>query len=369
MKRNFYLIINALLIFAAVTTHIHGEEFYKIEGNIPWDREGQATTVSFDGQSFLALIVTGDATTHIASSPDGISWKFYGAIKNCNGREICFGNGKYLIFDSENRILKSNDLINWSLASQFHPAFNSLLWSKSLKYLNGEFGISAGFLGVSKSGEMWDTNYEHPFSGVERTASGEWLTFASGIGVFTSGEVQRYFPAPKGQVLDMCFANGKWLAIRYTTTAIFETSKNAIDWEEKARMNIIPGNLTYGTGRFLVGTRGQGILASSDGEAWSKIFDVKASYPYSTFGKGKFLFAGENLKFLITSTEEIRAGIAIDPAVQLSFSMELGKSYLLENSEDFITWRSIQTFKGSNDVRRIYIPTGVKNSYYRFLTP
>ena len=103
--------------------------------------------------------------------------------------------------------------------------------------------------------------------------------------------------SPTGVLKYLCFGNGYFLLISYTTRKVYKAYTPTL-WEEVCKLELIPKSLQYINNKFIVTCSSGWVLSSSNGSNWEKeqlpTSNNILSITYGNNKIGKYLAVGEN---------------------------------------------------------------------------
>ncbi len=179
----------------------------------------------------------------LAFSTDGSFWNYTSAVRSDNFRGVTFGNGVYVISDTQH-LYWSTDLFNWELGSLSNPASGF----GQVAFANGVF-VAGGGGDVMRStdGKTWD-EIESP-----NINKAKWVVWGgdrfyvgdlnNNVSTSTNGiDWQQIGTANRNLTnLDVIYGGGNF----WTTESILAHSTDGVNWTELTLPQIVFRGITY----------------------------------------------------------------------------------------------------------------------------
>jgi len=197
---------------------------------------------------------------------------------------ICYGNGKYIIFNDDGTIIYSNDGIVWEY--NYSPYYYSSFYNFGC-YGDNKFIT----IGNTESGSFTDGELTFNYS----TDGIEW-TNISVSNIDTS----------KHYICSLCYGNGKFVAIKSYSSIIY--SNDGFVWNEVDISNFNKNwyDVCYGDGKFVAIAADTAeiitFIYSIDGINWTECIasGMDLAWYSICYGNGKFVAVGSNVPYADT---------------------------------------------------------------------
>lgn len=312
-------------------------------------------SVTFGNGRFMII----DSDGVIFTSEKGTDWKLLSNISAHNTfTDMAFGNNVSVVITYDGAIYSSHDCVSWNLNTKGILTYLESATSDGKQFVisgGGSFKNASGVILLSKNGIVWDTVLADQHGPIfSQFLNNKYISFTGSdsnnqnVNVFSS------------------FDGKKW--------------KCSAQKLENSIQSCAYGNKAY------VAVGKDCILHSKDGQQWLKIEDtVKGLINSVAFGNGLFVAAGYNYKLLqciiFTSTDGLKwkqqdlpifyhlESVAYGSDKFVIVGKNIDNKGIILSSPDGLTWdiKVRDSIPGLNDVaycHDLFVTVGVKGSMY-----
>lgn len=289
---------------------------------------------------------------HGMYSPDGEHWTNF-EVEPHSIKDVQWGDGKFLAFDIDRRLLASTDGLFWEAVTE--PGFSFKPWVTSLTYSDslGMFVAvgSHGLVATSLDGVQWNWRLLDPLLGLTGIASGGGRLVAVGVeGVLLTSEDGEVWQdlSPSTTFSFGAVAHGSGVFVAAGENGVMYTSPDGLSWTQRDSgfRGTITG-LAYGSGRFVAVGDSETLLYSSDGLSWSGSENPLSGIRFNAVAYGNGLFAVTNsLGDLLISTDGQNWQVVPDVKYVVRLAFAGGQFYgwsqtTTLTSQDGVHWTAV----------------------------
>ena len=278
-----------------------------------------------------------DWTSQVLSNSDGVS--FWGAG---------YGDGRWVVAatkavggnDYHAVLWSSTNFTNWSVWESTNNAY-----CRGVAYGNGRFMAVGGLVGMDPTNRIL---------------------------ISTDGQTWTPRGCPLGDILDVVFGQGKFVAVCSSASNRILTSADGETWTGHRAIDerVYISKLRFANGTFIaVGSSNQSqhtIVCSVDGTNWmTQLIGPRIGNYFlndAAYGAGTFVGVGMPAAIVQSGNVAIprfdRIELLSGDGIVLNIQGEIGRAYRLERSTNLSNWEKVSDYTNDLPLSRVHDPSG-----------